>query len=125
MLLEGIQVFVVLWWIHLAYLVIPSLLIYWFTRKFAHYEIWECLVFILPFAAWFSMLHLYPKPGGSGLGNLFDWKPLAIAIPVSMLIRSSAGKLRYKRLISAILLLVLCLIAIWSHFHFPPDNHGG
>jgi len=120
MFLEGLEVFLFLWLHQLVFLAIPSFLVFWFTRRFAHYEIWECIVFLIPFATWFSMLHLYPKP--SGLGNLYDWLPLVIALPIAMALRAFAGKSQWKRLTSIMLVLGLCLIAIWAHFHFPSDN---
>jgi hypothetical protein len=61
MSLENIQVFVYLWAVQVVYLAAPSSLVFWITRKFAHYELWELLVFLVPFSAWVAVFNLKPK----------------------------------------------------------------
>ena len=120
--LEGLQVFVFVWFMQTFFLAIPSFLIIWFSRKFANFEIWESLVFILPVATWFTTIHLFPIP--KGWANLADSLPLVIAIPIAIGIRASLGHFKMRRWASLILILGLCCYASWLHFHTPPEYHS-
>jgi len=117
--METVQLYLYFWLVQLVYLVIPTALVFWFTKKIAHYEVWECLVFILPFSTWAitNLNHHRPR----GFANFNDWLPLVIVIPIFMIIRGISGGRRRKRLISIALLIGLCLIALWSDFYFPAD----
>ena len=87
-----------------------------FTRRRAHWEVWELAALVLPFL----VLLFAPNASEKGLGNLFT-EPvyLALFVPLAALIRCLVWRKPFTRLAASTLIIGLCGAAIFISYTTP------
>jgi hypothetical protein len=108
-----------LWIIHAAIGLVLASPILFFGRKRAHWEWWELLAVIVPFALWMGLMFSDLSLGKS-LANLGECTYISFALPVVAFIRVWSGGTGHQRGYAAALIGVLCGVAAGVFFLTPP-----
>ena len=106
-----LQPLIALWLGHIiiaAWAVAPMAII---GRRRAAWELWEALVFVVPFWSW-AFLMLSPAATGKSLANLGEATYISAAIVIATAVRLFWGQRPHKRLLSGLLLAGVVGVAV-------------
>ena len=112
--------FLFFWAIHAFVAIGLSAPIVLLGRERVHWQAWELLVFVVPFAIWFILLNSELSPG-KGLSNrVIELFLFSIAIPVAASLRVAAGERFSERVWAGVLIALVCALAAGLAFFVPP-----
>jgi hypothetical protein len=106
-----------IWLAHAAIACILSAPIIYFSRKRVHWQRWESLALVIPFAI-FSLLMLSHFVTKNAL-NMFDAITIGFAVPIAALVRVIVGVRIEEEFTSGALMFFLCVIAFVVYFSTP------
>ena len=106
-----------LWLWHFVIAGVPCLLLVFFGRKRARWQMWEALAFVVPFVLWATLMVANGK--GKTLGNAAEVAAISFAIVVAALIRVAVGHKERQPFYPAALLLLLCVVSAGLYFFVP------
>jgi hypothetical protein len=105
----------ILWAFHLIPIVLIGVPLWYFGRHRVSWNIFDFLIIIVPFIVWFRTLMLPAK----GMGNLVEPLVLGCFLPLSPVTRVLMGQKVSATILSACLLVLLCLVAIALYVFVP------
>ena len=107
--------FLILWALHLIPTALIGVPLWYFGRHRVSWNIFDFLIIIVPFIVWFGTLMLPAK----GMGNLVEPLVLGCFLPLSPVTRVLMGQKVSATILSACLLVLLCLVAIALYLFVP------
>lgn len=116
--MEAFGLFIFLpWVIHAGIACLPLAFIVPLSRKRVHWEWWESLALILPYGTFVALMFsdLAPK----NALNFFEGWLIGVAIPIAALVRVAVGARIKERLCAALLMGLLCIVAVIVYFTCP------
>jgi hypothetical protein len=92
-------------------------------RKRVHWQSWELMAFLLPFAFWLLLMVTPLATGRKSVSNLVEPLFFSLAVPAVALLRVVIGTRRSEKALACCLLALVCLGAVSSFFIVPclPD----
>ena len=93
-----------------------SLPSWYFGRRRARFRWWELSAFVVPLAVWLILFSVSTK---KTLGNLIEAMILGISVPLAVLIRVVIGTAVPTPVIAALLLILLCSVAVLLGTMYP------
>jgi len=107
------------WSVFLVITSIPSVLVIFLGRRRAQWRLWELSAFVLPYWTW-AACNLIDSSGKSLSNVAVELMWLAIAVPAAAIIRIAVGPRKWRWHLSAVLIGVLCCLAICLWAFVPP-----
>jgi len=108
-----------LWLMHAGIGLILASPIVFFGRRRVMWEWWELLAVVIPFVFWYSLM-CSGWSAGKSLANLGECFYISLAIPIVASIRVWLGNKERQRGCAAVLIGLLCVVAVGVFFLTPP-----
>ena len=115
--IDLLMMMLIIWGYHVFVAGVVAAPILYFGRKRVHWEKWELVAFVIPFAIWSIAILIDGE--GKTLSNLGECQVISIAIPVAALIRVFVGQRAKQRILSMLLIVLLCAVGIATYFLMP------
>jgi hypothetical protein len=109
----------VIWGMHAVFSGVLSAPIVFLGRWRVHWQIWELLVFVIPFVVWCILMFSDLSTGRKSLSNLVEPFYFALAIPVVALVRVAIGTHLSEQACAAGLIALVCVISAATFFLVP------
>src|SRR5512133_1054791 len=112
-----------IWVAHVAIAAVLTAPLVAIGRNRVHWQPWEVLAFLLPFALWLVLMLTPLATGRKSVSNLIEPLCFSLSIPLAALLRTVIGTRFSERGLAGCLLALVCLGAITSFFIVPclPD----
>jgi hypothetical protein len=116
--MEAFRLLITIWLVHVVIAAVPSAPIVYFGRRRVHWQLWELLIFVLPFLVWTALM-LSDLSLGKSMSNLSEPFLFALGIPIAALVRVFVGSRVSERLCAACLIALMCVVAVVVFFSVP------
>ena len=108
----------VTWLMHASIACVPLAFIVPLSRKRVHWQWWELLALIIPYGIFVVLMS--SNFATKNPLNMFDSISIGFAIPVAALVRVAVGARIGERLCAALLMGLLCIVAVIVYFTTGP-----